>query len=124
MACVAAAGQVGQADELLHLFTDFYPGTVGTLERLLPSYPRHAARRVQEMREVESWLEEVGQSSVMASGTRITFEKFCGAGLDPEESWTLFRVSEEVLQRKAFAHGEGADDTDTQISESGMGPHC
>jgi 3-hydroxyisobutyrate dehydrogenase-like beta-hydroxyacid dehydrogenase len=106
---VSAAGQVGQADQLLHLFTDFYPGTVGTLERLLPSYPRHAARRVQEMREVESWLEEVGQSPVMARGTRVTFEKFCAAGLDPEESWSFARVYEQILQRQVLADGEVAD---------------
>ena len=31
----------------------FYPGTMTTIERLLPTYPRHAARRVGEMREIE-----------------------------------------------------------------------
>ena len=103
---IAAAGQVGRADELLHLFSDFYPGTVGTLQRLLPSYPRHAARRVQEMREVESWMAEVGQSSVMAQGTRITFEKLCQAGLNPDQNWPFPLVLEEVLRRGALTDGD------------------
>ena len=49
---MAAADRLGQRDELLECLRAFYPGTVETVERLLPSYPRHAARRAEEMDEL------------------------------------------------------------------------
>ncbi len=49
---MAAADRLGQRDDLLDCLRAFYPGTVETVARLLPSYPRHAARRAEEMDEL------------------------------------------------------------------------
>ena len=43
--------------DMLELFLEncqlFYPGIMSSIERTLPSYPRHGARRANELREVE-----------------------------------------------------------------------
>ena len=71
---VVAADQIGLRDELIQCLRDFYPGSVETVERLLPSYPRHAHRRAQEMTEVVEWLGELGLSADMAAATRAVIQ--------------------------------------------------
>lgn len=85
----AAAERLGQRDELVGRLREFYPGTVETVERLLPSYPRHAARRVQEMDELAGWMLELGSGAAMADGTRAVLARFAALGLDGGAAWGL-----------------------------------
>ena len=71
---VVAADRIGLRDELIQCLRDFYPGSVETVERLLPTYPRHARRRTQEMTEVVEWLGELGLSADMAAATRAVIQ--------------------------------------------------
>jgi 3-hydroxyisobutyrate dehydrogenase-like beta-hydroxyacid dehydrogenase len=65
---ISAAERVGRREMLLHSLEDFYPGTVETIRRLLPSYPIHCERRIQEMEELVSFLRGLGQVPAMSVG--------------------------------------------------------
>jgi 3-hydroxyisobutyrate dehydrogenase-like beta-hydroxyacid dehydrogenase len=78
----AAAGDaVGKREELLACLRDFYPGTVETVERLLPSYPRHAHRRAREMHELAEWLRETGHDALMSQAAEAVLERFAALGV-------------------------------------------
>ena len=55
-----AAREAGLLDELLEVCGHSYPGVLELTQRMLPTIPRHAARRAAEMREVERTMEWLG----------------------------------------------------------------
>jgi hypothetical protein len=65
---ISAAERVGRRELLLQSWEDFYPGSVETIRRLLPSYPIHCERRIQEMEELVSFLRGLGQVPAMSLG--------------------------------------------------------
>jgi hypothetical protein len=85
---------------LFHSLEDFYPGTVETVRRLLPTYPIHCERRVQEMEELVSFLRELGQvpamsvgiCSVLESLREIFMDQIGGKGKD--RRWTPGEILE------------------------------
>ena len=87
-----AAGAAGDRDELLACLRAFYPGTIETLERLLPSYPRHAARRADELDELARWLTSEGHDGGCAAAARDVVRRFAALGLDERRDWTLTDV--------------------------------
>jgi 3-hydroxyisobutyrate dehydrogenase-like beta-hydroxyacid dehydrogenase len=90
---VMRAGEAaGEPEALRQCLSAFYPGTIETLERLLPSYPRHAARRADEMDELAAWLTREGQDPGWALAARDVFVRFAARGLDAERAWTLDEI--------------------------------
>ena len=77
---------------------DFYPGSVETAVRLLPTYPRHAGRRTQEMTEVVEWLGEVGLSANMASATREVIPDVASLELR-DGRWDAEKLVAEMCRR-------------------------
>lgn len=73
--------ELGVLDELLDCYRHFYPGVMTAVERILPTYPQHAARRGDEMRELEGTMLAVGLEPCVASGTRRLIEAVAQAGL-------------------------------------------
>ena len=102
---VAAGGVAGERDELLACLRAFYPGTVETLDRLLPSYPRHAARRADELDELARWLTSEGGDAAWAIAARDVLRRVAALGLDGTREWT----GAEVLAALAAA-GPTRDD--------------
>jgi len=98
---VMAVDRGGRRDELLECLRAFYPGSVETVERLLPSYPRHAARRVEEIDELAEWLVSVDQRGAMALGTKDVLARFVALGLDAQGSWNAEQVL-EACSRSGF----------------------
>jgi 3-hydroxyisobutyrate dehydrogenase-like beta-hydroxyacid dehydrogenase len=103
-----AAQEFGLLDELLHRYTTVLPGVMQALERLVPTYPMHAARRADEIGELAETLEHFGFSSVMARGTQQTLaavgrlklaERFPERG---EHGWTMREVIEVLAQERAL----------------------
>jgi hypothetical protein len=54
-----------------------YSGSVETVERLLPSYPRHVARGIEELKQGLQWLRRLDQDGPMASATKTVLEEHC-----------------------------------------------
>jgi 3-hydroxyisobutyrate dehydrogenase-like beta-hydroxyacid dehydrogenase len=97
LATLEAGAQAGRPDELLACLRVFYPGTVETLERLLPTYPRHAPRRVAEMDELAAWLESEGGDAALAMAVRGVIARLAALELDGEREWTFADVAEAWL---------------------------
>jgi len=91
---MAAADRLEQRDALLECLREFYPGTVETVARLLPSYPRHAARRAEEMDELVSSLRAQGSEPVMAAGAAAVLARFAALHLNAGADWDLETVLE------------------------------
>jgi 3-hydroxyisobutyrate dehydrogenase-like beta-hydroxyacid dehydrogenase len=89
---MAAGREAGAADELLACLTAFYPGTVETLERLVPTYPRHAARRADELDELAAWLQDRGRDAAWAAAARDALARLAALRLDADRDWTLAEV--------------------------------
>jgi 3-hydroxyisobutyrate dehydrogenase-like beta-hydroxyacid dehydrogenase len=101
----AAADRLGQRDELMVCLRAFYPGSVETVERLLPTYPRHAARRAEELSEVVEWLRSIDQQGPMAAATRAVIEDLARLGLPADAQWDAEGVLEECRRRHLLADG-------------------
>lgn len=82
-ACASAA--FGQLDVTLDLLDRLYPGIMSFLARTLPTYRQHAARRLDEMREIEHWLRDLGQPAAMARSGRETLARLALDSLPAEE---------------------------------------
>jgi hypothetical protein len=80
----------------------FYPGVLEVVERLLPTYPRHAARREEEMAELEASMTALGMSPAVVSGARAVIGAMAEARLDETDprGWTPARLIEAL-------HGAG-----------------
>src|SRR5205807_7952540 len=78
---VSASAKQGQLGPAVDLMKRLYPGIIAFLERTLPTYPGHIARRVVELTEVRDWLCELGQSAVMTAGAVAVLERFRMRGL-------------------------------------------
>jgi hypothetical protein len=78
---------VSASDPALELM--LYPGIMGFVERTLPTYPAHVARRVQELEEVADWLHERGQCSIMTQSAIIVLDRLRLAGLESRADWTF-----------------------------------
>jgi 3-hydroxyisobutyrate dehydrogenase-like beta-hydroxyacid dehydrogenase len=102
---MAAADRLGLRQELTDCLRDFYPGSVGTVERLLPTYPRHARRRVSEMSEVVEWLDEIGQSGDMAAATRSVISRVASLGLPEGDSSDAESLVAEMCRRGLLRGG-------------------
>lgn len=76
-----AARKAGLLDELLACSREVYPGILELVERLLPTYPRHAVRRAEEAREVEQTIQALGLRPCVAAGAREWAEELVRAGL-------------------------------------------
>lgn len=104
----AAAEDFGCLDELLQCYTTLFPGVMQALAWLVPTYPVHAARRAEEMRELAETLEHFGFSAAMARGTQRTLaavgrlrlaERFPERG---EHGWTMREVIAVLAQEGAL----------------------
>jgi L-threonate 2-dehydrogenase len=90
------AGCRVELDEALH---EFYAGSLVTVERLLPSYVRHASRRAEEMGELQDWLVELGEDGSMAGSTRAVLQEFATLAIPPEAENDLAWLLDEYCQR-------------------------
>lgn len=100
---VSASDRIGQRQELMQALRAFYPGSVETVERLLPTYPQHAARRAEEMVEVEEWLRGMGQRGPMAASTCSVLADLAGLGLPGDAALDAEGVVREACRRSLLA---------------------
>jgi 3-hydroxyisobutyrate dehydrogenase-like beta-hydroxyacid dehydrogenase len=76
-----AARKAGLLDEFLTCSHQAYPGILDLVQRLLPTYPRHALRRAEEAREVELTIQALGLRPCLATGAREWAEELVQGGL-------------------------------------------
>jgi 3-hydroxyisobutyrate dehydrogenase-like beta-hydroxyacid dehydrogenase len=95
-----AARQAGLLDELLACCKASYPGVLEVVERTLPTYPRHAGRRAEEMGELERTLGDLGLRPCLTRGARDLIAELSRLGLEERPGgWSLREVIEEAHSR-------------------------
>jgi len=68
------AHQMNLLDESLGACEEFYPSIMEVIRRMLPTYPQHAARRCEELQQVEETMLMSGASTRIISAVReVTF---------------------------------------------------
>lgn len=86
------ARRAGMLAELLACYRDTYPEIMALVERMLPTYPRHAPRRTEEAQQVEQTVRALGVRPCLAGGTREVTEELMSAGLPVEDERGLDRA--------------------------------
>jgi 3-hydroxyisobutyrate dehydrogenase-like beta-hydroxyacid dehydrogenase len=76
------AHQTDLLDELLDAYRHFYPGVMAVVERILPTYRQHAARRADEMEELECTMRAQGLEPGLVSGARRLIAALAQTGLN------------------------------------------
>jgi 3-hydroxyisobutyrate dehydrogenase-like beta-hydroxyacid dehydrogenase len=111
---ISVAERVGRREMLLHSLEDFYPGTVETIRRLLPSYPVHCERRIHEMEELVSFLRGLGQVPAMSVGICSVLESLREILMDQIEKkgeggrWTFNEIL-EICSARGLLRGSGPE---------------
>jgi hypothetical protein len=72
-------------DDFLAASRTQYPEIMVVIERLLPTYPQHAARRAEEMAELAETLRPAAIPAWFAEAARETFAHIARSGL--KEQW-------------------------------------
>ncbi len=80
-----AAQKTDFLGDLLAGYEDYYPGLMTVINRLLPTYRQHAARRGEELREMEQFLVELGQRPCAVRAARELIAELGQLGL-PEQT--------------------------------------
>jgi 3-hydroxyisobutyrate dehydrogenase-like beta-hydroxyacid dehydrogenase len=107
----AAAQQAELWPAFWELLGRFYPELASAVERMAPTLPRHAARRVTELAEAEATLRSLGcDAGIVREGRRLT-QRFADAGLPPvppgsQGPWSLAELIQ--ILRTARSRGDGA----------------
>jgi 3-hydroxyisobutyrate dehydrogenase-like beta-hydroxyacid dehydrogenase len=106
-----AARQAGVLDRLLSNYQANYPGVMEMVNRILPTYPRHAARRGQEMAEVEDTLSHFGLCLTVVPGIRQLIAAMGESGLAsaPDRKWSVPEVIEELHARRLLRQPPESD---------------
>lgn len=69
----------GMMDEFLDETKQFYPGIMTAIDRMLPTYPQHAARRVVELQSIEDLATSVGAPRQIVQSARGLLQAVAGA---------------------------------------------
>ena len=94
------AQHFGMADEFCDELGHYYPDILNFVERSLPTYGQHAARRAAEMRELETTLGVAGLPTGMAVELTRLFSALnesdmaavCGSGVQPVKLKQLIEI--------------------------------
>jgi hypothetical protein len=69
------ARQAELTDEFLEAAAQYYPGVLGVIERLLPTYPKHCQRRADELVEVERTMRALSLEPHVVSQAQRLLER-------------------------------------------------
>lgn len=96
---VSVSESGGSSAILRDLLSEYYPDTIEIIRRLLPSYPKHVSRRVQEISEFVAWCEELDRECVVAQATLSILERLAGASLDGTRSWDFDELVKAIVRQ-------------------------
>jgi 3-hydroxyisobutyrate dehydrogenase-like beta-hydroxyacid dehydrogenase len=110
----ALALREGMLKEMNEELARFDPGVVSAVERMLPTYPRHAGRRVAEIAELEETCRGAGQEPCMFRAVRSIFEEFAAVDFDDDGGrWTVASIIEHLVNKDFLA-------TDAAVAAAGV----
>jgi 3-hydroxyisobutyrate dehydrogenase-like beta-hydroxyacid dehydrogenase len=73
------AHKAKMSDQFLSESRSFYPGLMTAIDRMLPTYPQHAARRVTELQSIEEMARSIGAPHEIVHSARGLLQKAAAA---------------------------------------------
>jgi 3-hydroxyisobutyrate dehydrogenase-like beta-hydroxyacid dehydrogenase len=105
----AAAREAELGSAFWELLARFYPELASAVERMAPTLPRHAARRVTELVHAEATLRALGCDAGMVRAARRLTRRHAGLPPAPAGSQAASRLPELIeTLRAARPRGDGA----------------
>jgi 3-hydroxyisobutyrate dehydrogenase-like beta-hydroxyacid dehydrogenase len=90
----------GMLGEMLEACEQIYPGMMLVVDRMLPTYAQHAARRATEMNELEETARNAGVEPCVIDAVRRLHEEMAGASFGAPANSSGFTVA-TLIQRLA-----------------------
>ncbi|EGV17661.1 Phosphogluconate dehydrogenase, NAD-binding [Thiocapsa marina 5811] len=111
-----AAREVDLLEPFFASCGEAYPGLMSILERTLPSYPQHAPRRVQELREAAQMVADVGLRPRMIESARQVIGEISAAGLPSDNVRSAIQILAELHAREVLKQSQLPDSITCQRS--------
>jgi 3-hydroxyisobutyrate dehydrogenase-like beta-hydroxyacid dehydrogenase len=113
-------------NEALDACDEIYPSIMEVVRRMLPTYPRHAGRRCEELEEVEETMLMSGLTPRIVRAVREVTSDVAGVGWptngDPQQ-WSIVEIIKQMNQEAALHAPEFRSDQPTeQRRKDGSGP--
>jgi 3-hydroxyisobutyrate dehydrogenase-like beta-hydroxyacid dehydrogenase len=92
-------------EEAIAACDEIYPSIMEVIRRMLPTYPQHAARRCEELQEVEETMLISGLTPTIVRAVREVTSAIAGVDWPEHEArrWTIAEMIEE-LQKQGTLH--------------------
>lgn len=100
---MSAAASSSQLQLTISLFEELYPGMLQFLRRTLPTYVNHARRRLDEMREIETWVDAMGGDAAITRSGRLVLERLRLEEIPVEESRNLVSLTKAASAGKMLS---------------------
>ena len=95
------AREMGQLDEAMEICNEFYPGVVEAVTRMFPTYPQHAARRSEELREMAETMSLNGLTPRVAAAAREVIANLAEVDWPKNTDyhrWAITEIIEEIYR--------------------------
>ncbi|MBC8353576.1 MAG: NAD(P)-dependent oxidoreductase [Planctomycetes bacterium] len=90
------AHEAEMSDQFLSESRAFYPGLMTAIERMLPTYPQHASRRVMELRSIEEMARSIGAPHQIVHSARGLLQAVAGAWEDELRATSVLDISQII----------------------------
>lgn len=97
------AQKQGMAGEFAEAMGQIYPGIAALIERMLPTYAIHAARRVTEMQELEQTARWAGLEPCVIAAVRSLHENIANAPLETCDGESAAHLIEKLAEEQMLA---------------------
>jgi 3-hydroxyisobutyrate dehydrogenase-like beta-hydroxyacid dehydrogenase len=99
----------GMLFEMADSYTRIYPGIMALVDRMLPTYAQHAARRADETRELEQTAQAAGLEPCVLAAVRQVHELLAGVDFaaSGQSAWTTKSLI-DALAAEGFLTGDAA----------------
>jgi 3-hydroxyisobutyrate dehydrogenase-like beta-hydroxyacid dehydrogenase len=116
------ARRQGMLAEMLDASAGIYPGIASLVDRMLPTYSRHAGRRAEEMNELAATARAAGVEPCVIDAVRRLHEALAGVAFDAPPGngwceWTAASLAEHVAGQGFLA----AASTAARVGTAGEG---
>jgi hypothetical protein len=110
-------------NEALEACDEIYPSIMEVIRRMLPTYPQHAARRCEELREVEETMLMGGLAPRVVRAVREVTSALASADWpnhDPQQ-WTVAEIIQRIHQEGTLLAPQSHSDRQPRKNGFGSG---
>jgi 3-hydroxyisobutyrate dehydrogenase-like beta-hydroxyacid dehydrogenase len=95
----------GMLLEMMEAVTTIYPGIAILIDRMLPTYARHAGRRSVEMQELDQTLQNSGMEPCLVGAIRELHDQLAAMSFDPSDGASVASLVQRTVNGGLLAAG-------------------